>query len=238
MAGSRLSRFLRRLVVLVTILVALFVCWEWLTFPDVVALANAKPASTAFMDQRRAELRRQGKDDQLEWRWVSLDRISPNLRRAVLVSEDSAFYEHEGIDLDQVKKSFEENLEKGELARGGSTITQQLAKNLYLSPSKNPYRKVRELLITRSLEKHLTKKRILEIYLNVVEFGERTYGAEAAARRYFGKSAAALTPQEAALLAGCLPNPRRMNPGAPSRRLLARQKIILTRMETWGRWLQ
>lgn len=217
---------------------ALFLGWEWLTFPDVVRLAKENPETTAFMELRRGELRTKGKNDQLERQWVGLSRISPNLRRAVLVSEDSAFYDHAGIDLEQMKKSFEENLEKGELARGGSTITQQLAKNLYLSPSKNPYRKVRELLITRSLEKHLTKKRILEIYLNVVEFGERTYGAEAAARRYFGKSAAALSPSEAALLAGCLPNPRRMNPGAPDKRLRARQRIILKRMETWGRWLE
>ncbi len=233
-----IRRFVKRLATLLLAGIALFVLWEWLTFPDVVKLASQNPTSTAFMDRRRADLRRAGKDDQLEWKWVSRDRIAPDLRRAVLVSEDSAFYEHDGIDVEQIKKSFEENLEKGTIARGGSTITQQLAKNLYLSPSKNPYRKVRELLITRSLEKHLTKKRILEIYLNVVEFGERTYGAEAASRRYFGKPAAALTTEEAALLAGCLPNPRKMNPGAPNKTLLARQRIIVSRMKTWGRWLE
>lgn len=226
------------IVVAIQVLVVLFAGWEWVTFPRVEQLADGNPKSTAFMDRRRAELRADGKDDRLEWQWVGLAHISPNLRRATLVSEDSAFYEHEGVDMEQLKKSFEENLEKGKVARGGSTITQQLAKNLYLSPSKNPYRKVRELLIARSLEKHLTKERILEIYLNVVEFGERTYGAEAASRLYFGKSAGSLTPAEAALLAGCLPNPRKMNPGTPNRTLLVRQKIILERMETWGRWLE
>lgn len=228
----------RRVAIAILAFAALFVAWEWVTFPDVATLARENPKTTAFMELRRAELRKAGKDDRLEWTWVRIDRISTNMRRAVLVSEDSAFYDHDGVDLEQVKRSIEENLDKGEIARGGSTITQQLAKNLYLSPSKNPYRKVRELLITRSLEKHLTKKRIFEIYLNVVEFGERTYGVEAAARRYFGKPASALAPEEAALLAGSLPNPRRMNPGAPDKRLRARQRIILDRMKTWGRWLE
>jgi monofunctional biosynthetic peptidoglycan transglycosylase len=238
MAMSLLSRLLRRVLALAAVVAALFIGWEWLTFPDVSGLARENPKTTAFMERRRAELRTAGKDDTLEWKWVAIEGISPNLRRAVLVSEDSAFYEHKGVDFDQIRRSFEENLEKGEIARGGSTITQQLAKNLYLSPSKNPYRKVRELLITKSLEKHLTKKRILEIYLNVVEFGERTYGADAAARRYFGRPASALSDEQAALLAGSLPNPRRMNPAAPNRRLLSRQKIILKRMQTWGRWLE
>jgi monofunctional biosynthetic peptidoglycan transglycosylase len=233
-----MSRFVWWIVVGIQVLVVCFAGWEWLTFPPVEQLATENPSSTAFMDRRRAELRAAGEGDALEWQWVGLERISRNLRRAVLVSEDTAFYEHEGVDLAQVKKSFEENVEKGRIARGGSTITQQLAKNLYLSPSRNPYRKVRELLIARSLEKHLTKERILEIYLNVVELGERTYGAEAAARRYFGKAAGSLTPEEAALLAGCLPNPRKMNPGTPNKTLLKRQRIILERMATWGRWLE
>jgi monofunctional biosynthetic peptidoglycan transglycosylase len=215
-----------------------FAFYQWVTFPDVGKLRKENPKTTAFMEQRRAQLRRDGKSDELRQKWVSYDRISPNLRRAVIVSEDSAFYEHEGVDVDELKKSFETNLEKGKLARGGSTITQQLAKNLYLSPSKNPWRKVKELLITRALERELTKKRILEIYLNVVEFGERVYGAEAASRHYFDKPASALGPQEAALLAGCLPNPRKMNPGAPNKRLRSRQRIILSRMNRWGRYIE
>jgi len=217
---------------------ALFVVYEWVTFPDVGRLRKENPTTTAFMEQRRAQLRSDGKSDELRRSWVPYERISPNLRRAVIVSEDSAFYEHEGVDVEELKKSFETNLEKGKLARGGSTITQQLAKNLYLSPSKNPWRKVKELLITRALERELTKKRILEIYLNVVEFGERVYGAEAASRYYFRKPASALSPSEAALLAGSLPNPRKMNPGAPNKRLRSRQRIILSRMNTWGRYFE
>lgn len=229
---------LKRAAIGVLAAIFLFVAFEWLRFPDVEKLRKENPKTSAFMELRRQQLRREGKSDELSHRWVSYDRISPNLRRAVIVSEDSAFYDHEGIDVDELKKSFETNLEKGKLARGGSTITQQLAKNLYLSPSKNPYRKVRELLITRALERELTKKRILEIYLNVVEFGERVYGAEAAARFYFKKPASALSPSEAALLAGCLPNPRKMNPGAPSKRLRSRQRIILSRMNRWGRYFE
>ncbi|MCM2314020.1 MAG: monofunctional biosynthetic peptidoglycan transglycosylase [Thermoanaerobaculia bacterium] len=229
---------MKRITIALLAAVLLFAAFEWLTFPDVEKLRKENPKTTAFMELRRKQLRKQGKSDELQRRWVPYDRISPNLRRAVIVSEDSAFYDHEGVDVDELKKSFETNLEKGKLARGGSTITQQLAKNLYLSPSKNPYRKVRELLITRALERELTKKRILEIYLNSVEFGERVYGAEAAARFYFKKPASALTPSEAALLAGCLPNPRKMNPGAPNKRLRARQRIILSRMTRWGRYFE
>src|SRR5688500_864899 len=190
------------------------------------------------MEQRKERLRDQGKSDELEWRWVSYGNISPSLRRAVLVAEDNSFYEHEGVDVEGMKEAFERNWKRRKITHGGSTITQQLAKNLYLSPSRNPLRKVREYFIARSLEKHLTKKRILEIYLNVVEFGERVYGAEAAARHYFGKSASALSPREAALLAGCLPNPRVMNPGNPNKRLRARQRMILSRMKRWGYLLE
>ena len=129
-------------------------------------------------------------------RWVPYGASRPNLKRAVLVAEDGAFWKHEGIDFDQLKESMEINLERMEFARGGSTITQQLAKNLYLSPSKNPIRKVREFLIARRLEAELSKQRILELYLNVIEWGDGIYGAEAAARTYFHKSAAELAPQE------------------------------------------
>ncbi|HEX7828118.1 MAG TPA: monofunctional biosynthetic peptidoglycan transglycosylase, partial [Thermoanaerobaculia bacterium] len=164
----------------------------------------------------------------------SYNKISPNLRRAVLVAEDNSFYEHQGVDTKAMKEAFERNWKKGRVTHGGSTITQQLAKNLYLSPSRNPLRKIREYFIARSLEKHLSKKRILEIYLNVVELGERVYGAEAGARHYFKKSAAALAPREAALLAGCLPNPRLMNVAKPNKRLRWRQQMILSRMRRWG----
>src|SRR5688572_408150 len=148
------------------------------------------------MELRKKQLRAKGRSAELEWIWVSYGRISPNLRRAALVAEDNEFYEHEGVDVKAMKEAFERNWKRGRITHGGSTITQQLAKNLYLSPSRNPLRKVREYFIARSLERNLSKKRILEIYLNVVEMGERVYGAEAAARHYFGKSAASLTPRE------------------------------------------
>ena len=148
----------------------------------------------------------------------------------MLVTEDAAFYSHHGIDLDEFRKSMEVNLERLSFARGGSTITQQLAKNLYLSPSKDPLRKYRELLIARSLEAALTKQRIFELYLNVIEWGDRIYGADAAARAYFGVAAGGLSVEQSALLAGAIANPRVMRPEAPSRRLRARQRMILRRM--------
>jgi monofunctional biosynthetic peptidoglycan transglycosylase len=229
---------LKRVVGFVLIALVAWLAWELFTFPDVSALAKERPTTTAFMEQRKERLRDEGKSDALEWRWVPYGSIAPTLRRAVLVAEDNSFYEHEGVDVEGMKDAFERNWKKRKIASGGSTITQQLAKNLYLSPSRNPVRKIREYFIARSLEKHLTKKRILEIYLNVVEMGERVYGAEAAARHYFGKSASALSPREAALLAGCLPNPRIMNPGNPNKRLRARQRMIVSRMKRWGYLLE
>lgn len=187
------------------------------------------------MEIRRRELRAAGKDDSLSYRWVSYGQISPYLRRAVLVAEDDTFYEHGGVDVDAIREAFRKDWTRKKITHGGSTITQQLAKNLYLSSSRNPLRKIKEYFLTRSLEKHLTKKRILELYLNVVEFGERVYGAEAASRTYFHQQpASSLSPGQAALLAGCLPNPRVMNPAAPNKRLLARQRMILSRMRRWG----
>jgi monofunctional glycosyltransferase len=229
--------FKRVLLILLAALAA-WLLFELITFPDVTELKNAPPKTTAFMEQRKKQLRADGKPDELKWRWVPYGRISPYLRRGVLVAEDNSFYEHEGVDTKGLKEAFERNLKRRKLTHGGSTITQQLAKNLYLSPSRNPLRKLREYFIARSLEKHLTKKRILEIYLNVVEMGETVYGAEAASRHYFGKSAAGLSAREAALLAGCLPNPRVMNPGNPNKRLRARQRMILSRMRRWGYMLE
>jgi monofunctional biosynthetic peptidoglycan transglycosylase len=224
----------RRIALIAVIVVALFAGFEWLTWPDTAALRTSMPSSTAFMRRRARELRAAGKDDTLQYVPVAYARISPFLRRAVLVAEDDAFYEHEGVDLQAMREAIEKDWSRRKITHGGSTITQQLAKNLYLSPSRNPFRKVKEYFLARSLERNLSKKRILELYLNVVEFGERTYGAEAASRHYFRKPASALTPSEAALLAGCLPNPRLMNPGAPNKRLRFRQRMILSRMKRWG----
>ena len=134
------------------------------------------------------------------------------LKRAVIVTEDAAFFDHDGIDLEEIKASLERNWEEGQFLRGASTITQQLAKNLYLSPSRNPMRKVTELLITRRLEAALTKRRIFEIYLNMIEWGDGIFGCEAAARAYFGKACAELDIEEAALMAGAIINPREHSP--------------------------
>jgi monofunctional biosynthetic peptidoglycan transglycosylase len=206
------------------------VAYAYLTLPDVRDLATTNPQTTAFMTLREAEAASEGRKLRHLHQWVRYSRISKNLQRAVLVAEDSRFFEHEGVDLEELKKSIEINIERGGAIRGGSTITQQLAKNLYLSPSKNPIRKLRELIITRRIEAALSKARILEIYLNVIEWGDGIWGAEAAARNYFGVSAAGLSREQAALLAGAIINPRVLNPAHPNRRLLARQRIILGRM--------
>jgi monofunctional biosynthetic peptidoglycan transglycosylase len=202
----------------------------YLTLPDVRPLRTSNPESTAFIDLRAREARAKGTQPKRIQRWVSYARISANLTRAVLVTEDSRFWTHEGIDLDELKESIETNLERMEFSRGGSTITQQLAKNLYLSPSKNPVRKLRELLIARHLEAELSKQRILELYLNVVEWGDGIYGAEAAARSYFRKSAADLSQSESALLAAALSNARLLNPAHPTPRLRRRQAMVMRRM--------
>jgi monofunctional biosynthetic peptidoglycan transglycosylase len=224
----------RKLFLIIVAAILVVVAYEVVTFPNIAALEKNTPATTAFMDLRREQLRAQGKSDALQYQPVPYARISPYLRRAALVAEDDNFYEHGGVDVAAMKEALQKDWARKKITHGGSTITQQLAKNLYLSPSRNPLRKVKEYFIARSLENHLTKKRILELYLNVVEMGERVYGAEAAARVYFHKSAASLSPSEAALLAGCLPNPRVMNPGAPNKRLRRRQKMILSRMRRWG----
>ena len=207
-----------------------YAAFLYLTLPDVRRLRTANPDTTAFMELRAREARAKGAQPRKVQRWVAYSRISANLKRAVLVAEDSGFWRHEGIEFEQMKESIEANIERLEFARGGSTITQQLAKNLYLSPSKNPIRKVREILIARRLEAELTKQRILELYLNVIEWGDDIYGAEAAARTYFGKSAADVGPQESALLAGAIINPHVHSPGHPTARLRRRQEMILRRM--------
>jgi monofunctional biosynthetic peptidoglycan transglycosylase len=202
----------------------------YLTLPDVRALRSSNPASTAFIDLRAREAIARGEKARRIQRWVPYARISSNLKRAVLVTEDSRFWTHEGIDFDELKESMEVNIERMEFARGGSTITQQLAKNLYLSPSKNPVRKLREFLIARRLEAELSKQRILELYLNVIEWGDGIYGAEAAARTYFHTSAADLSPPESALLAAAITNPRVMSPAHPTARLRRRQEMVMRRM--------
>ena len=207
-----------------------YIAFLYLTLPDVRELRTRNLRSTAFMDLRAREARAEGREPQRLHRWVPYTRISPHLKRAVLVAEDAAFWGHEGIDLVEIKKALETDWERGTLTRGASTITQQLAKNLYLSPSRNPFRKLRELLITRRLEHELSKTRIFELYLNSIEWGVGIWGAEAAARTYFGIPAAAVGPDQAALMAGAIINPRVLNIAKPNARLRARQRIIRARM--------
>jgi monofunctional biosynthetic peptidoglycan transglycosylase len=201
-----------------------------LTMPDVSILRASNPPVTALMDTRQAQAEAQGHNVRRQWMWVPLSRISPSLRQAVVAAEDASFFTHEGFDWEGIKEAAKYNLEAGELKRGGSTITQQLAKNLYLSSERSLFRKAREALITRSLEHELTKERILELYLNVAEWGQGVYGAEAASRHHFKKSARDLTPDEAAWLAAILPSPRRYDPIRKTTALTRRHERILNRI--------
>ena len=206
----------------------------WLTLPDVRPLKTQTPTSTAFMRMRQAEAIRAGKSPAYQQRFVRYNRISPNLIRAVLLAEDAGFWGHGGVDWDEIKASLERNIDRGEFSRGASTITQQLAKNLYLSPSRNPYRKLSEWMIARRLEAELSKQRILELYLNLIEWGDGIWGIEAASLRYFGIPASALSVEQSALLAAAIINPRVYSPARPNGRLLRRQQIILSRMAASG----
>jgi monofunctional biosynthetic peptidoglycan transglycosylase len=205
------------------------VAYAYLSLPDVRRLATVNPPTTAFIELRLREAEAAGRKPQRLQRWVGYSRISQHLKRAVLVAEDASFWDHEGVDYDELQKSIELDWTRG-LFRGASTITQQLAKNLYLSPSRNPIRKFRELIIARRLEAELEKARIFELYLNVIEWGDGIYGAEAASRRYFNVPAAALTAPQSALLAAAIINPRVLTIDTPTPRLIRRQQLILRRM--------
>jgi monofunctional glycosyltransferase len=207
-----------------------YIAFLYLTLPDVRELRTKNPRSTAFMALRAREARAQGREPKRVHRPVPYNRISPHLKRAVLVAEDAGFWGHEGIDLTEIKKALETDWERGSAMRGASTITQQLAKNLYLSPTRNPFRKLSELMITRRLEYELSKTRIFELYLNNIEWGDGIWGADAAARTYFGIPAASIGPDQAALMAGAIVNPRTLNIAKPNARLRARQRIIRARM--------
>ena len=185
---------------------------------------------TSFMAYRMDELHAKSPKAALQYQWVPYERISNNLKRAMVAAEDSKFVDHEGFDWEGIQLAMEKNQKKGRVVAGGSTITQQLAKNLFLTPSRSYWRKAEEAVITVMLEAFLPKRRILEIYLNVIEWGSGVFGAEAAAKRYFGVSAAQLSPEQAARLAAMAPNPRfyERNQGAPG--LAKKTGIILARM--------
>jgi len=213
-ARQRLGRWLRVLLVVVVVGLTGWVTWEAWHWPDVSALVRRNPPATAFIDRHRAAERARGRDGRVAWTWAPYAAISPHLKRAVLVAEDIGFFQHRGFEPGEIRSAVEKAIETQDFPRGASTITQQLAKNLWLSPSRDPVRKVKEAILTWQLERTLSKRRILELYLNVVELGPGVYGAEAASRRYFGKPASDLSEDEAAQLAAALPNPRVWHPGA------------------------
>ena len=212
----RIRRVLVRAVLLALVLGGICGAWLLLTWPDVAALRASRPKTTAFIERYRERQRDAGAADAVRWQWVPLERVSPHLLRAVVAAEDMEFFSHEGFSKSEVQAAIAEAFRERKPPRGASTITQQLAKNLWLSPSRNPLRKVKEAILTRQLESKLTKERILEVYVNVVEFGRGIYGAEAAARHYFGKAAADLGPRESAMLAASLPRPSSWHPGIDS----------------------
>ena len=221
---------------LIGIILGIYLSFQYLTLPNnsLQYYRKHNPQRTALMEQRIDEAENTGTSFSVKQRWVPLSKISQHLVHAVIVAEDGAFYEHEGIDWFEIEESIKKNLEKGKAARGGSTITQQLSKNLFLSTSKSPVRKFKELIITLRMERTLSKRRILEIYLNVIEWGNGIFGAEAASRAYFGKSASQLSREEAARMAAVIPSPRKYQPNGSSRYVIRRSALILSRMSARG----
>jgi monofunctional biosynthetic peptidoglycan transglycosylase len=205
---------------------------ELATIPwfSIARLKNTNPGPTALMQQRMEEAREQGKTLRITHRWIPLSKIPRHVIDAVIVAEDGTFYSHSGIDWFEVQESIERDIQEHRAVRGGSTITQQLAKNLYLSTSKDPIRKLKELMIALLLEHELSKTRILELYLNVIEWGPGIFGIEAASQAYFGKSASDLTLDEAIRLAAVIPSPLRHRPDADSRYVVRRKGIVLQRL--------
>jgi len=235
MARSRPRfRWAFRLFLAALAAIALWAAWEAVTWPDVARLAREQPKTTAFIDEYRARQRILGKPARVAWTWTPYAAISPDIKRAVLVAEDINFFSHRGFELAELQNALEEALRDRELPRGASTISQQLAKNLWLSPSRNPWRKAKEAILTWQMERALSKRRILELYLNVVELGPGLYGVGAASQRYFGKPASELGPGEAAQLAATLPNPAAWHPGAESPGYRRRVTSIRERMARAG----
>jgi len=215
------------------IAVGLFVLYELLTIPyfSIARLEKENPAVTALMKQRLEEAGEVEQPLKITQKWIPLYRLPKHVTDAIVVAEDGTFYSHGGIDWFEVRESLEKNVDKWRFARGASTITQQLAKNLFLSTSKDPVRKFKEVLITILLEHFLSKSRILELYVNVIEWGRGVFGIEAASQRYFGKSASNLSLDEATRLAAVIPSPLRHRPNDDSRYVLRRKQIVLRRME-------
>jgi monofunctional biosynthetic peptidoglycan transglycosylase len=211
-------------------LFALLVLYQLWLFAHIVWWIKFDPASSSFMEDRLEVMQDKNPKAELKHKWVDYNKISKNLKRALIVSEDAKFVDHEGFDWEGIQKAYEKNMKKGKIVAGGSTISQQLAKNLFLSTKRTPWRKGEEVIITLMLEAVMDKQRIFEIYLNVIEWGNGVFGAEAAARHYFGVSAAQLSPEQAARLAAMLPNPRFYDRNRAAPGMLRKTFIILERM--------
>jgi len=237
-------RVLKKIFIIFPLLIILYFIADvgrYLVFPNIASLKEDKPGKTAFMEYREEMWRRQGIDKKIINTWVPLSRISPYVVKAVIIAEDDKFWSHEGFDFEAMQQALEKDIKKKKFQAGGSTISQQLAKNLYLSPSKNPVRKIKEAIITWRMEKELPKKRIIELYLNVAEMGDGVFGVEAAAQTHYRKHASGLTAREAATLASILPNPRRYKPNSSSRyvenrseriyRIMLRRGIVIREYE-------
>lgn len=224
-------RLLRRKLWLLLLLPILLFCfYEFWFFLHICWWINHNPSSTRFMESRLEQLRSKDARVQLKQQWVPYERISPNLKRAIIAAEDAKFVDHEGFDWEGIQKAVEVNQRKGRIVKGGSTITQQLAKNLFLTGERSFVRKGQEAIVTYMLEQMMDKERIFEIYLNVAEWGNGVFGAEAAARHYYGINAAAVDAEQAAILAAMLPNPRFYERHRNAKGLLKKTEIILVRM--------
>lgn len=223
----------KTIVILLISVIFLSIAYYFI-FPDISFLKKSNPKKTSFMEYREREWKEKGKKIKARQVWVPISQISPYLVKAVLIAEDDKFWHHEGFDFEAIEKAVEKNIKTGKFKVGGSTISQQLAKNLYLTPSRNPIRKIKEAVLTWRIEQKLSKKRILELYLNVAEWGEGIFGIEAAAHHYYGKPASAIGPDEAARLASALPNPRKYNPLGTSRYVENRSRIIYNIMVKRG----
>lgn len=224
---NRLARFAGWMAL---VLAATFVVYELSILARLAWWRDHDPASTAFMQERLDRLREKRPDAKLKHQWVPYGRISVNLKRAIVAAEDAKFADHEGFDWEAMQKAWEKNQRRGKVVAGGSTISQQLAKNLFLSGSRTPWRKAQEAMVTVMMESVMDKRRILEIYLNVIEWGDGVFGAEAASRHYFGVSSAALSPAQAARLAAMVPNPRFYDRHRGTPWLERKSEIILARM--------
>ena len=217
-------------IILLSLFLSFLTMLYFFSVPDLSKLKKENPQKTALMEYREKKWKEKGKKVRVNQNWVPFSNISPYLIKAVLIAEDDKFWNHEGFDYEAIQKAIEKDIKAGRFKFGGSTISQQLARNLYLSPAKTPLRKMREAIITWRMEKVLSKRRILELYLNLVEWGEGIFGVEAASRHYYGKPSSELTPQEAARLAAVLPNPRKYNPAGDQRYIVNRSNLIYSIM--------